>query len=194
MAARLERSGWRLREGITSLSTAEGLAILSQLASSTAVQAGVFPADWQKIQEKHPEQLRTCLLSEILSAPNVPPNSSGSATKKVKDVLKAAPRSEWQSIVLTYLLKSVANVLQFSDADIDPAQSITLLGFDSLLAVELRNKLQTDLGVAVSIAALLLGPTVKELTDQALDLLDRGQARNATPVAITCSEREELRF
>jgi myxalamid-type polyketide synthase MxaB len=194
MAARLERSGWRLREGITSLSTAEGLAILSQLASSTAVQAGVFPADWQKIQEKHPEQLRACLLSEILSAPNVPPNSSGSATQKVKDVLKAAPRSEWQSIVLTYLLKSVANVLQFSDADIDPAQSITLLGFDSLLAVELRNKLQTDLGVAVSIAALLLGPTVKELTDQALDLLDRGQARNATPVAITCSEREELRF
>jgi NADPH:quinone reductase-like Zn-dependent oxidoreductase len=194
MAARLERSGRRLREGIASIGTAEGLAILGQLATSTAVQVGVFPVDWQKIKEKQPEQLQAGLLSEILSVRDVAPNSSSSAAKKAKDALKATPRSEWQSVVRTYLLKSVANILQFSDADIDPTQPITLLGLDSLLAVELRNKMQTDLDVAVSVAALLLGPTVEDLTDRVLELLDGGQAQNAAPVAITCGEREELHF
>ncbi len=53
------------------------------------------------------------------------------------------------------------------DADRDPATSIarrrsTDLGLDSLMAVEIKNRLQHDVGVNVALVRLLEGPSVAE--------------------------------
>ena len=50
-------------------------------------------------------------------------------------------------------------------------QPLLTLGMDSLVAVELRSRLEADLGLAVPMALFLQDPTVRELTQKLLPQL-----------------------
>ena len=45
------------------------------------------------------------------------------------------------------------------------------MGFDSLMSIELKNQIETDLGVSIAMARLIQGPTLLELADWVLQLL-----------------------
>jgi acyl carrier protein len=77
--------------------------------------------------------------SLVRSGARVPePVVSGSLRQRLAD----RPQSEWQEIVLDLVLSHVAAVLGHGSGDaIDPTRPFKELGFDSLSAVELRNRL-----------------------------------------------------
>src|SRR6202023_3080673 len=62
-----------------------------------------------------------------------------------------------------YLLDRVAAVMELSASRLDPARPLGALGLDSLYAVQLAHEVETGLGVELSIATLLDGPSVSEL-------------------------------
>jgi amino acid adenylation domain-containing protein len=62
-----------------------------------------------------------------------------------------------------YLLDRVAAVMEMSASRLDPATSLGALGLDSLYSVQLAHEVETGLGVELSIATLLDGPSVSEL-------------------------------
>jgi amino acid adenylation domain-containing protein len=62
-----------------------------------------------------------------------------------------------------YLLDRVAAVMELSASRLDPATSLGALGLDSLYSVQLAHAVETGLGVELSIATLLDGPSVSEL-------------------------------
>ncbi len=65
--------------------------------------------------------------------------------------LAGAPESEWDAIVLELVLSHVAAVLGHASAEaIDPQRSLMELGFDSLGAIELRNRLGQATGLQLS--------------------------------------------
>jgi hypothetical protein len=49
-------------------------------------------------------------------------------------------------------------------------QPLSTMGLDSLMAIELRTKIEGDLHVLLPIATLFKGPTVRELAGQLLGL------------------------
>ena len=57
------------------------------------------------------------------------------------------------------------------------------LGFDSLMSIELKNRIESDLGVSVAMARLIQGPTLLELTAWVNDVLVAEQSLNATALA-----------
>ena len=62
-----------------------------------------------------------------------------------------------------YLLDRVAAVMELSASRLDPATPLGALGLDSLYAVQLAHEVETGLGVELSIATLLDGPSVSDL-------------------------------
>jgi acyl carrier protein len=46
---------------------------------------------------------------------------------------------------------------------LDPAMPLSAMGFDSLMAVQLRNQIERDLGVVVPLIRVLQAPSVEEL-------------------------------
>ncbi len=71
-----------------------------------------------------------------------------------------------------YLVSSLAAVLRLRPDRVGMNASIAHLGFDSLMAMELRNRIETDLGVLVPVAGMLASATPAELALRVQGLLE----------------------
>jgi acyl transferase domain-containing protein/aryl carrier-like protein len=79
-----------------------------------------------------------------------------------EQLLEVAP-GERAAVLADHLRQHIANVLRIPPAQIDLDQSLLAMGIDSLMAVELKNRIETKLGVSISLAQLIKGPTLTEL-------------------------------
>jgi acyl carrier protein len=95
-------------------------------------------------------------------------------------VLVAASPFERRALVEGYLRQELARLLgaSLSDEDLDmPVQS---LGLDSLMAIQVRNRVEMSLGVALSLVDFLKGLRVRQLVENILDQLSAEPARIET--------------
>ena len=88
-----------------------------------------------------------------------------------------------QSLLENYLCAQTANVVDVPVSKIDVQQPLSILGVDSLTAIELKNSIEVDLGITVPVVKLLCGPTIVHLATQMLDQLTEGCPR--TPALLT---------
>jgi acyl carrier protein len=79
------------------------------------------------------------------------------------------------------LVLSVAATLGSAPVRMD--QSLFDLGLDSLMAVELKNEIERQLGVSLSIAVFLEGATLRTLTDQIISRMPAEAADGAAGAA-----------
>src|SRR6185369_5541813 len=68
--------------------------------------------------------------------------------------------------------EQVGHVLGLAASKVDVDQPVGKLGLDSLMAVELRNRIEKDVGIVVPTVALLQEPTVTSLARELLSQLD----------------------
>jgi acyl carrier protein len=73
------------------------------------------------------------------------------------------PPDDWQPILENQLREQAARVLRLPAAALDVEQPLNNLGLDSLMAIELKNRIEADLGVTVSMVKFLEGPSVRGL-------------------------------
>ena len=81
----------------------------------------------------------------------------------------------------TYLGEQIAKVIGLSASKIDAHQQLNRLGIDSLMSVELKNRIASDLQVVVPVALFLQGMTLEQLTFHVLRRsgMDLGELSNA---------------
>jgi acyl carrier protein len=86
------------------------------------------------------------------------PTASNVASQEIsRNMLLAAEPEERSLIVETYLRQHLARVTGLTTDELDPHQSLNTLGLDSLMAVELKNRIETNLQVVLSIGDLYRG-------------------------------------
>ena len=78
---------------------------------------------------------------------------------------------ERQHLLEGYIREKVASVLKLSSSKLDTEQSLSSLGLDSLLAMELKNWIEEELGVQVPITIFLQEPSIAQFSAQLLDQL-----------------------
>jgi NAD(P)-dependent dehydrogenase (short-subunit alcohol dehydrogenase family)/acyl carrier protein len=77
--------------------------------------------------------------------------------------LQAAPAGEQLSRLEQHVRHQIAQLLGFQPLEIDPQKGFFDLGMDSLVAVELKNRLQASLNVALPTSVLFDYPNLEEL-------------------------------
>jgi amino acid adenylation domain-containing protein len=81
-----------------------------------------------------------------------------------------------EALLSVYLQEQAARVLRISSSQVEPQQSLATLGFDSLMAIELKHELESGLGVSLPMTDLLQGPSVAQLAARVLMALDGSDA------------------
>ncbi len=79
------------------------------------------------------------------------------------DDLLLRSSEEQEKIIETELRREIGKVLRLNTKRVDPNKSITHLGLDSIMAIELKNNLENKYKVAIPIAELIKGISVKEI-------------------------------
>lgn len=113
-------------------------------------------------------------------------------TDTATDVLRRiteAGDEERAPILRAFLTEQIVRVLALPSASrARPDQSLMDIGMDSLTAMELRNRVQGAVKIRLSVADLLQGPTIDELTSDILRQLDPGANGNGATADVASGD------
>lgn len=167
-------------KGMFSFTAEQGLRALESLLASDDVQMAIMPADWSMWSQCHPHSAYSPLLAELTS-PELQTDRvarSDLTATDLREVLLSMEPPERGRKIAELVTDQLSRSLRLSAHRIDPNQSLNQMGIDSLMAVEIRNRLVNQLGIDIPIGQLLSDPSVNELAE----IVARNLASNLTPV------------
>ncbi len=163
-------------QGINKISITQGLKALELLLESRRPQLGVLSVDWPLLQSQLQGGTQPTILSEILTndLEKVTDTIEGEKSYELLKKLEKVPASEREKLLLKYLQGHAAQTLGMKEADIDVQQPLNYLGLDSLMAVELRNQMTTELKIEIPVERFLEGISLVDLAKLSLEQLTIG--------------------
>ena len=156
--------------GLSDIAPVEGLSVLGQLlragerrrSTRQSAQVGVMPVDWSKWLRQFPR--RPAFYDEVV-APEI---DTGSRARPIGflERLDDAPRPARWDLLMNHILARMEETLGM--AGIAPGENVMDLGLDSLMAVEFRAWLKSELDCPLRSTLLFDYPTVEALVDYLL--------------------------
>jgi len=147
-------------QGVSLIEPEQGLTLLGQLMASTAPQAAVLPIDWSRYLAQIPTGLNLSVLSQLAEsaalAETTPP--------WIRLELEQAPPEERKALLMQQLQALLAKVLGLETPElVQPRERLFDLGLDSLMAVELKSRLESGLGRSLRSTLIFDYPTLEAL-------------------------------
>ncbi|MEH2411063.1 condensation domain-containing protein [Nostoc sp.] len=88
-----------------------------------------------------------------------------------RELILATPREKRPPLLIPYLQTHIARVLKVGSSQVKEEVSLSTLGLDSLMVFELKNQIQVDFGVTISIEDFFKDASVVRLATQILSQL-----------------------
>ncbi len=181
MAAEAGRARAFSALGIKPLRVADGLDAIGDLIAAGITQAVVADVDWDALQALYGAEGRRLLDNLVERGPSNRARAIHASHWRGETAARSHPK------LLSYLRGRLAAVLKLEPERVDPERPLDAMGLDSLMAIELKNGVETDLGVTLPLASLLQGPTLNVLAARLMEQLDAG----ASPVAAISPRSDE---
>ncbi|MBP8538819.1 type I polyketide synthase, partial [Streptomyces sp. MK37H] len=151
------------RGGITPLTSEEGLELFDVFGAMAQPVLLPMRLDLPALRAQAASGTVPALLRDLLSVParrTVRPSSDGVGESELWRRLAPLPTDEQDEVLLNLVCTHVAEVLGHAGADsIEVGRAFKELGFDSLTAVELRNRLNTATGLRLPATLVFDYPT-----------------------------------
>jgi acyl carrier protein len=187
LATRADRVKHLTGQGIVPFTPQQGVELMERMLGRDAAQYMGLAMDWGRLLGSYSPPLLSRLAEEVSDSAA---SGKGSGLTK-KKVLNADPE-ERQRLVEDSLVEQIARVLKCSPDKVDRHQPLNRLGIDSLMAVELKNRVEVDLETTVPVTALLEGPSLSQLAAQLLEQMDASSVPPKPGAPETEEEHEEL--
>jgi len=176
IARRLER------QGITSFSPKQALALLGRVLRTRPAQVGILRVDWPRWARAAGAVARSprfARLVQVHAGADIAASSPAAPTARGR--LLTADPSERPALMQSLLSEQVAKVLGAAAARIDVDKPLTSLGMDSLTAVDLQQWIERDLRVSLPSVELMREPTISGLAARLLQQLQQEATDTAPP-------------
>jgi polyketide synthase 12/candicidin polyketide synthase FscB len=155
------------RSGIGTLSNEQGLAHFDTASAAERSLVLAVPLDPSALRAQATAGVLPTVMRDLV---RMPPRRDAGASLLTR--LNGAAEDERPAMVLQLVRGEVAAVLGHGDAgSIDPAKAFRDLGFDSLAAVELRNRLGAATALRLPATVVFDYPTALTLADRLLEQL-----------------------
>jgi len=177
MAATLtKRDQQRIAEqGLSSIAPEQGLQILGELLQKRnfctpprqeIAQIGVIPVNWQKFIQHFFKGLKLPFFEAFIS----PETQETVSESKLLRQLETAQMAERRDLLIAHIRSLAAKVLDLNDPErIGLRQRLFDLGIDSLMAVDLKNRLEADLGHTLRTTLVFDYPMVEAIADHLIE-------------------------
>jgi acyl carrier protein len=148
------------RSGMQPIADEQGLALFDSAIGADRPQALALPLDTAGLRSAASSGALPPILSALVRTPRRRSAASGSLATK----LASLPTAEHESFVLDLVKGEVAAVLGHTSAqEVEPAKAFKEMGFDSLAAVELRNRLNSATGLGLGATTVFDYPSIMRL-------------------------------
>nr|AIT55264.1 GulA [Pyxidicoccus fallax] len=138
------------QQGMRSFSPAVGLDIFGGLLSRDPVQSVVMDVDWKLWLEAYPDAAASPLLRTLRASEGVAAGSEQAApAEEASRSLRDLPAEERRKAVEGILLTELSAVLKMPAAKISRTALFGSMGLDSMLSLELRNRLERRTGLTL---------------------------------------------
>ena len=163
------------RMGIKRTRPAEGFEILDRLMCTDLTNSGVISVDWAKLAKAEPA-LSQSFFDEVAVRDAAEGSSGGdfAASAAVLKAIHEGSTDEGASVVKIQLRNLVAEVMNHDGDLMDTSENLNEMGLDSLMAVEIKNRVQSETGVDIPIIQVLDGMSLNSLTEQVMNHLHLG--------------------
>jgi len=162
-----ERERWA-EQGLLMIEPDQGIHMLEKMMLQGAPQVAVFPVKWAKLLKQFPKGGEPPLLADIAQRTYFSSEAVQDSDKvdEISRELELADPTDRYDLLFDYVCSQVISVLRLSQSfELKPDQGLTNLGMDSLMAVELTNRLKQSLGCALPSTLAFERPTIAAICD-----------------------------
>ncbi len=155
--------------GIGTLAPASALAAFERLlsAENTGPEVAVMPFDADEWVAAHPHQSRSSFLFRLART-----DSSPESEDSFRDELSRVEAPARPALLKAHVREQVARVTRLAPEEIDVEEALKSQGLDSLMGLELRNRLERSLGLPLKATLVWNYPTVSLLAGFLLGRLE----------------------
>lgn len=166
--------------GMKGIKPAEVMSLMGRFINDGSVQVGVVGSGAREFVNLVAGQTPRF---EDLGKDDADENRTRGGSGSARAALMAAPPEQRRDLLESLLKDQISRVLGTTPDRLEAARPLTEMGLDSLVAVELKNWTEGELGLQLPTVELLRGPSIAQLIDLLHQQLDPAQA--ARPAAPT---------
>jgi amino acid adenylation domain-containing protein len=163
--------------GMQVLPTAAALAVLGIALRHAPMDMAFAQINWSKLAQAFALVGSSPRTSSLAQTSLV--GGSGS-DQHVRSSILAARDQQRQGIISEYLHRQVAMVLKVEPTTIEPGRPLHELGLDSLTAFELKNRIESELGVALPVSRFLQRPTISTIAGAIVEAINTDTGASTT--------------
>jgi acyl carrier protein len=154
-------------QGVGNLTPAQGINVLDRLIGSGVTHIGVVPFDMRQWTAVHPEAARSTRLARLVA----PSHHLESGARERRRAFLAAAADVRAPMMESLIRGHLARALRLPEERIDSDTPFISLGLDSLMSLEVRNRLEADLGVALHATLIWRDPTLSALAQHLVHIV-----------------------
>ncbi len=165
----------RIRLGLARMQPEHGLELLDACLRRPEALLAPAPLDRASLRSLVELGAEPAVLRDLAAISRPTSGASGVGRGDLAARLAVTPAAERQALTVSLVSEHVAAVLGHASTDaVDPDRAFKDLGFDSLAAVELRNRLGAATGLRLPVGLVFDHPTVTEAAQALLALCEVG--------------------
>jgi phthiocerol/phenolphthiocerol synthesis type-I polyketide synthase C len=170
--------------GFSMITSELGLAAMQQVLAADRARTGVFNLDARQWFQSFPAAQGSSLFAELGKSVTTERREGGG---RIRAELDAAAPADRPGLVTSAIATEIQGVRRSADP-LDHNAPMESLGLDSLMALELRNRLESTLGITLPVALVWSYPTISTLAGA---LCERMGYQAATESVMTAEPETE---
>jgi NAD(P)-dependent dehydrogenase (short-subunit alcohol dehydrogenase family)/acyl carrier protein len=178
------------RMGIEAISPKQAMDALATILQRKPVQIAAMRMDSRKVSKSLAKAAAQRLSSLIGKTDTDGPGAESGS--RIKERLHEAKQDKRQDILENFIREQAARVLGISASNLDVDRSLNELGLDSLMAVELKNRIEGDLELSLPMGQLMQSPTIHGLSSVVLNQLMLPISASPAPALVRQQTPEQL--
>ncbi|MGC2619397.1 MAG: KR domain-containing protein, partial [Acidobacteriaceae bacterium] len=171
------------RSGMKPLASDAAFTAMFRTVAAGTTQAIVANVDWQNLKPLYESRRPRPFLEAAsnlpadLSSPNLlahpvaqetqqPEKPPQSISPAIRNVLAAIPLQQRIPKLIAWVIETLSSVLRISSPELTASSQTGELGMDSLMALDVRRRIQSEFEIVIPISLLVEGVTVAELASR----------------------------